>query len=121
VGRRHLLRVDPRRLAAPGRCRSLRPATGGRPGDRNGALPDRSERRFRLFIATSFIQVLRRPFESAQYCSIDYQAALRGHGILISMSERGNCYNNPMVETFFKTLKSELVWRTIFHTRPEAD
>ena len=33
----------------------------------------------------------------------------------------GNPYDNAMVETFFKTLKSELVWRTIFYTRQEAD
>ena len=61
----------------------------------------------------------------SQYCSIDYQAVLRKHGILISMSGKGNCYDNAMVETFFKTLKSELVWRTIFYpakkpTRPLA-
>ena len=65
--------------------------------------------------------MLRQPFESAQYCSIDYQAELRRHGILTSMSGKGNCYDNAMVETFFKTLKSELVWRTIFYTRHEAD
>jgi len=65
--------------------------------------------------------VLRRPLESAQYCSIDYQAQLRRHGVLISMSGKGNCYDNAMVETFFKTLKSELVWRTVFHTRAEAE
>ncbi len=65
--------------------------------------------------------VLRQPLESAQYCSIDYQAELRKHGILISMSGKGNCYDNAMVETFFKTLKSELVWRTVFYTRQEAD
>ncbi len=57
----------------------------------------------------------------SQYCSIDYQAELRRHGILISMSGKGNCYDNAMVETFFKTLKSELVWRTVFYTRQEAD
>jgi len=57
----------------------------------------------------------------SQYCSIDYQAELRKHGILISMSGKGNCYDNAMVETFFKTLKSELIWRTIFYTRQEAD
>ena len=33
---------------------------------------------------------------------------------------KGNCYDNAMVETFFKTLKSELVWRTVFHTRAQA-
>ena len=34
---------------------------------------------------------------------------------------KGNCYDNAMVETFFKTLKSELVWRTVFYTREQAD
>ncbi len=55
-----------------------------------------------------------------QYCAIEYQAELRRHGILISMSGKGNCYDNAMVETFFKTLKSELVWRTIFQSRADA-
>jgi transposase InsO family protein len=41
---------------------------------------------------------------------------LRKHGILISMSGKRNCYDNAMVETFFKTIKSELVWRTVFYT-----
>lgn len=57
----------------------------------------------------------------SQYCSIDYQALLRGKGILISMSGKGNCYDNAMVETFFKTLKSELIWRTIYQTRDQAE
>jgi len=65
--------------------------------------------------------VLRQPLESAQYCSVDYQAELLKHGVLISMSGKGNCYDNAMVETFFKTLKSELVWRTVFYTRTEAE
>ena len=38
---------------------------------------------------------------------------LRRNGIRISMSGKGNCYDNAMVETFFKTLKSELVWRDL--------
>ncbi len=56
----------------------------------------------------------------SQYCSIDYQAELRRHGALISMSGKANCLDNAMVETFFKTLKAELVWRTVFHSRAEA-
>jgi transposase InsO family protein len=57
----------------------------------------------------------------SQYCSTDYQAELRKHGILISMSGKANCYDNSMVESFFKTLKSELVWRTMFETRQDAE
>jgi putative transposase len=56
----------------------------------------------------------------SQYCSTAYQAALKKHGIAISMSGKGNCYDNSVVETFFKTLKSEMVWRTVFQTRAEA-
>jgi transposase InsO family protein len=56
----------------------------------------------------------------SQYCSLDYQAELRKNGILISMSGKGNCFDNAMVETFFKTLKVELVWRTVFQNRAEA-
>jgi transposase InsO family protein len=73
--------------------------------------------------------IMRRPApglihhadRGSQYCSADYQAELRKHGLLISMSGKGNCYDNAMVETFFKTLKSELVWRTVFKTRQEAE
>jgi putative transposase len=63
---------------------------------------------------------LRRPVELKQYCSVDYQAEVAKHGVLISMSAKGNCYDNAIVETFFKTLKSELVWRTIFYIRQQA-
>jgi transposase InsO family protein len=72
--------------------------------------------------------VMRRPPKGlihhsdrgSRYCSVDYQAELRRHGILISISGKGNCYDNAMVETFFKTIKSELVWRTVFYIRAEA-
>ena len=36
------------------------------------------------------------------------------------MSGKGNWYYNAMVESFFKTLKSEVVWRTVFYTRAQA-
>jgi len=56
----------------------------------------------------------------SQYCATAYQAELKKHGIRISMSGKGNCFDNAVVEAFFKTLKSELVWRTVFQTRAEA-
>ena len=37
------------------------------------------------------------------------------------MSGTGNCYDNAVVETFFKTLKAELIWRTVFQTRAQAE
>jgi len=57
----------------------------------------------------------------SQYCSIDYRAALKKIGAIASISGKGNCYDNAVVETFFKTIKSELVWRTIFQTRRQAE
>ena len=56
----------------------------------------------------------------SQYCATAYQAELKKHGIQVSMSGKGNCFDNAVVETFFRTLKSELVWRTVFRTRAEA-
>lgn len=54
-------------------------------------------------------------------CSVDYQALLRKGGILIYMSGRGNCYDNSMVETLFKTIKSELIWPVAWQTRDQAE
>jgi putative transposase len=56
----------------------------------------------------------------SQYCSDDYRRMLRDNGFTASMSGRGNCYDNAMVETVFKTIKSELIWRTAFATRDQA-
>lgn len=49
----------------------------------------------------------------SQYCSGDYQKRLSKHGFAVSMSGKGNCYDNSMVETFFKSLKAELIWRNV--------
>lgn len=57
----------------------------------------------------------------SQYCSYDYQRLLKAHGMIASMSGKGNCYDNAMVETVFKTIKSEMVWRTSFQTRRQAE
>lgn len=56
----------------------------------------------------------------SQYAAYDYRKLLTSHGILSSMSAKGHCYDNAMVETVFKTLKSELIWRTLFRTRTQA-
>ena len=57
----------------------------------------------------------------SQYCSVDYQTLLRKRGILISVSGRGNCYDNSMVETFFKTIKSELIWSVVWQSCQQAE
>jgi putative transposase len=56
----------------------------------------------------------------SQYASYEYRKILRAHKMLPSMSGKGNCYDNSMVETVFKTIKSELIWRTVFQTRKDA-
>jgi putative transposase len=57
----------------------------------------------------------------SQYCSHDYQKVLREHGFKASMSGKGNCYDNAAVETFFKTIKAELIWRRTWETRRQAE
>jgi len=57
----------------------------------------------------------------SQYCAIDYQNKLCSRGIVPSMSGKGNCYDNAPVELFFKTIKAELVWRTRFDSRYQAE
>ena len=57
----------------------------------------------------------------SQYCSHDYQKILRQHGFAKSMSGKGNCYDNAAMETFFKTIKAELIWRHPWHTRRAAE
>ncbi|NDR55879.1 transposase [Pseudoruegeria sp. M32A2M] len=55
------------------------------------------------------------------YCSADCQAELRTRAILISMSDKGNRYDNSMVETVFKTIKLELIWPVAWQTRHRAE
>lgn len=55
-----------------------------------------------------------------QYASHAYRSVLNEQGIGISMSRRGNCYDNACIESFWKTLKVELVYRRHFRTRDEA-
>lgn len=55
-----------------------------------------------------------------QYASRDYSAKLRQHGIRISMSRRGNPYDNAKCESFMKTLKYEEVYRQEYRDRDEA-
>jgi transposase InsO family protein len=49
--------------------------------------------------------------QGCTYASEDYQVAMDDRGIICSMSRRGNCYDNAVVESFFSTVKSELADR----------
>jgi putative transposase len=56
----------------------------------------------------------------SQYASNEVRDFLRKHGMIQSMSGKGNCYDNAVMESFFHTLKSELVSFEQFRTRGEA-
>ena len=64
--------------------------------------------------------VIHHSDRGSQYCSNDYRKLLKDHDFLSSMSGKGNCYDNAAVETFFKSLKAELVWREKYETRERA-
>jgi transposase InsO family protein len=56
----------------------------------------------------------------SQYCSLDYQKLIEQFGMKASMSRKGNCYDNAPMESFWGTLKQELVHHRIYRTRQEA-
>lgn len=56
----------------------------------------------------------------SQYASNEYSEKLAAHNITASMSRKGNCYDNAFVESFFRTIKVELVYTRKFKTRQEA-
>jgi putative transposase len=56
----------------------------------------------------------------SQYASGDYQRLLEQHGIVCSMSRRGDCWDNAVAESFFATLKVELVHDAAWTTRTIA-
>lgn len=56
----------------------------------------------------------------SQYASERYREALRDHGIECSMSRKGDCWDNAVVESFFGTLKVELIYRRPWPTRRET-
>jgi transposase InsO family protein len=55
-----------------------------------------------------------------QYASGDYRQALADAGLIASMSRRGNCYDNATMESFWATLKLELIYRRCFDTHAQA-
>ena len=64
--------------------------------------------------------LLHHSDRGVQYACDDYQALLSQHGIECSMSRRGNCYDNAVVESFFGTLKTEWIHHHTYATRNEA-
>jgi transposase InsO family protein len=64
--------------------------------------------------------LLHHSDRGSQYAAMSYQQLLTTHGMTTSMSRRGNCWDNACVESFFGTLKRELVYHRHYATREEA-
>lgn len=64
--------------------------------------------------------LLHHSDRGSQYASHDYQVLLHGAGIRVSMSRSGDCYDNAAMESFFGTLKAELLAEGTYETRQQA-
>lgn len=58
--------------------------------------------------------------QGSQYTGHEWQKFLKEHGLVCSMSRRGNCHDNAVAESFFQLLKRERIKRRIYPTRDEA-
>jgi transposase InsO family protein len=65
--------------------------------------------------------LLHHSDRGSPYASADYRAALKGRGIIASMSRTGDCWDNSVAESFFATIKAELIDFERFATRSAAD
>ena len=63
--------------------------------------------------------LLHHSDQGCQYTSHDYRSKLAEHGIEVSMSRKGNCWDNAVAESFFATFKKELIHRRSWSTRIE--
>jgi len=57
----------------------------------------------------------------SQYVSDQYQSLLSGNGFICSMSRKGNCWDNAVAESFFHSLKTELIYHKDYETRDDAE
>jgi transposase InsO family protein len=64
--------------------------------------------------------LLHHSDRGVQYASWDYRQQLQDSGVKASMSRKGNCYDNAAMESFWSTLKQELIYRRTFQTRLQA-
>jgi putative transposase len=64
--------------------------------------------------------VIHHSDRGSQYCSDAYQGLLAEHGFVCSMSGKGNCYDNAVMESFYHTLKVELIYGQRYKTREQA-
>jgi transposase InsO family protein len=66
------------------------------------------------------VDLVHHSDRGSEYASGRYQTLLREHQIQISMSKKGDCYDNAVIESFWATLKKECAENGIFSSRDEA-
>ncbi len=76
--------------------------------------------RMALVARTPKEELLHHSDRGSQYASKEYRILLEANAILASMSRKGDCWDNSVVESFFKTLKVELVYQKRYLTRDDA-
>lgn len=83
---------------------------------------DLAERALTVALAnrTPTAGLLHHSDRGRQYAAASYQRVLDAHGLIPSMSRKGNCWDNACVESFFGTLKRELVYHRHYATRDDA-
>lgn len=64
--------------------------------------------------------MLRRPVESAQFTSEQFQRLMADNGVTCSMSLSGNVWDNAAMEGFFPSLKGERIVKKVYRTRAQA-
>jgi transposase InsO family protein len=107
-------------------CRYLQVSASGfyAARDRPESAHAQTDRRLRVLVRVSFDEsrqrygsprihedLLHHSDQGCTYASEDYQAVLEANGITCSMSRRGNCYDNAVMESFFSSVKSEVADR----------
>jgi len=80
------------------------------------------ERAFTMALGnrTLLAGLLHHSDRGSQYAATSYQQLLAAHGVTASMSRKGNCWDNACIESFFGTLKRELVYHRRYATRDDA-
>lgn len=66
------------------------------------------------------VDLIHHSDRGSQYASLEYQATLKLHGMRCSMSKKGDCWDNAVAESFWSTIKTELIEGTDFATRADA-
>ena len=122
LGHRHHLHPDPRRLAIPGRGAGPVFAAGRWLGDAgtHAGGPGAAGAAVGRVAAKAGPGLVLHSDQGSQFTGHEWQAFLEAHGIVCSMSRRGNCHDNAVAESFFQLLKRERIKRRIYLTRDAA-